>query len=68
MQTTPCYQCPDRCVGCHSACEKYTEYRKTVDDANKRRRAAAAASEAFALRGDRIRRDAHKYGLFGRRR
>lgn len=23
----PCYQCPDRYVGCHAKCEKYNEWR-----------------------------------------
>ena len=22
----PCYGCKDRCVGCHSECESYSEY------------------------------------------
>jgi hypothetical protein len=25
---SPCYQCPDREVGCHSVCEKYKTYEK----------------------------------------
>lgn len=32
----PCYQCPDRQLDCHSTCEKYLEYKRTmqeIDDA-----------------------------------
>lgn len=32
----PCYQCPDRQLGCHGTCEKYLEYKRTmqeIDDA-----------------------------------
>ena len=31
----PCYQCPDRVLGCHSTCEKY-EKAKSEDIALKR--------------------------------
>lgn len=31
MSNAPCKDCPDRVVGCHSACEKYIEYRKERD-------------------------------------
>lgn len=31
----PCKDCSDRQVGCHSACEKYLDFRKEVDEINK---------------------------------
>ena len=31
----PCYQCPNREVGCHGKCEKYLAYRAQIDAANK---------------------------------
>lgn len=24
----PCYNCPDRSIGCHSACDKYLAFRR----------------------------------------
>lgn len=29
---TPCYDCKERSVGCHSRCEKFSEYRARLDD------------------------------------
>lgn len=49
--TAPCHHCPDRAPGCHSVCEKYRAYRAEMD----------------AARGDKIRRDAHRHGLSGRK-
>lgn len=42
MITAPCKDCLDRCVGCHSKCEKYIEY----DIQNKKRREAEAKRKA----------------------
>ena len=25
---SPCFECPDRVVGCHSLCDKYKEYQQ----------------------------------------
>lgn len=35
----PCYNCPDRFVGCHSTCSKYIEYDKNRKEvlANKKK-------------------------------
>lgn len=30
----PCKGCPDRCVGCHSDCERYLAWRKVYDEWN----------------------------------
>lgn len=27
-QTAPCKDCKDRCVGCHSICQKYIEFQR----------------------------------------
>lgn len=27
----PCYNCPDRTLGCHGQCERYAEYRTECD-------------------------------------
>ena len=26
-----CYKCENRCIGCHSTCESYKEYKKAKD-------------------------------------
>jgi hypothetical protein len=31
----PCLDCKDRYVGCHVKCEKYIEFRKSLDDHNR---------------------------------
>lgn len=31
---SPCKNCENRCVGCHSNCDKYIEYRKQLDNRN----------------------------------
>lgn len=66
MLNVPCLNCPDRCVGCHSTCAKYKDFRATCDAANEARRREYPANEAWAVRGDKIRKDAHRYGLKGR--
>lgn len=38
MLNVPCLNCPDRCVGCHSTCAKYKDFRATCDAANEARR------------------------------
>lgn len=62
----PCKDCPDRCVGCHSNCVKYKDFRATCDAVSAAKRREFAANEAGALRGDKIRRDANRFGLKGR--
>ena len=32
MSKSPCKDCVDRQVGCHSTCEKYIAFRKELDD------------------------------------
>ena len=31
----PCLNCPDRCAGCHSTCEKYLAFREARMQLNK---------------------------------
>lgn len=31
---SPCKDCPDRELGCHSKCQKYIDFRKAVDADN----------------------------------
>lgn len=35
--TAPCKDCPDRVVGCHSTCKRYTEYAKEREEIRKKR-------------------------------
>lgn len=65
--TAPCHNCPDRAPGCHSVCEKYRAYRAEMDAAHEKRVREAAVNDAGAARGDKIRRDAHRHGLSGRK-
>lgn len=39
----PCKDCPDRKLGCHGKCDKYSEYRKCQDEANAKRHKAQKA-------------------------
>jgi len=32
MAGAPCKDCKDRAVGCHSACKKYLDFKKTADE------------------------------------
>ena len=32
----PCKDCPDRYSGCHAKCERYREFRRELDERNKR--------------------------------
>lgn len=47
MIVSPCKDCPERFVGCHSSCEKYKQYRSELD-AFKAIRAADKDERAFA--------------------
>lgn len=33
-----CYNCQDRCVGCHANCEKYKQFKMEREELNKRKR------------------------------
>ena len=38
----PCYQCPDRCEGCHGRCEKYLAYKEENDSRRDQKNGAQA--------------------------
>lgn len=47
---TPCYHCQDRHQGCHGKCEKYAEYRKLIESAQKEERKDLAMRRWFYQR------------------
>lgn len=42
----PCKDCPDRCIGCHSVCAKYKDFRAACDAVSAAKRREFAANEA----------------------
>lgn len=65
---SPCMGCRGRHAACWSDCSKYKAYRGALDKINAQRAAQRPVDEAFALRGDKIRRDVHRHGLTGRKK
>ena len=53
--SSPCKDCPDREVGCHSKCSKYKVFRIAQNGINKRE----LKEKAIATRIDSITRHAH---------
>lgn len=41
---SPCYGCTKRCVGCHSTCEQYNEWKKLVERARLNERKASLSA------------------------
>lgn len=37
MIKSPCFNCPNRAMSCHSKCELYTDYRARIDDLNNKK-------------------------------
>ena len=37
MIKSPCLNCPDRTIGCHSKCELYADFRARLDDLNNKK-------------------------------
>ena len=68
MILSPCKDCSDRVVGCHSSCDKYKQYRSELDEF-KAKRAADKDERAFAsdIKGAVKRLSAHKRGSDRRR-
>lgn len=64
---TPCYKCPRRAVNCHSRCPDYAQYR-LCDQISAARDAERRMDSADAERGDKIRRDVRKNGLYNQRK
>ena len=69
MIVSPCKDCPERFVGCHSSCERYKQYRSELD-AFKAIRAADKDERAFAseIKGAVKRLRDHKRGKDRNRR
>ena len=65
---SPCRNCRERHTACWSACPRYASYRAALDSFQTQRTAQRAVDEAGVLRGDKIRRDVHKYGLYERKK
>lgn len=64
----PCYRCTRRAVNCHAACAKYAEYRKVCDQIQAARDAERILDAADSERGDKIRKDVRKNGLYNQRK
>lgn len=64
----PCLGCAQRHRACWSGCAAYAKYRSTLDHMQEERTSQRAVDEAGIARGDKIRRDVRRYGLYGRRR
>ena len=43
----PCYNCPDREMGCHGRCERYKAYRAEVDAIKAKRKAESDIVDAI---------------------
>lgn len=65
---SPCMGCQQRHAACWSGCDEYRAYRCTLDKIHAQDQARRAVDEAGDARGDKIRRDVHKRGLYGRRK
>ena len=54
--SSPCKDCMDREVGCHSTCEKYIKYQKEKDEYNKKvRDAKSRENDIVSFKVDSIR-------------
>lgn len=50
----PCKECQKRCLGCHSNCDEYKEYRNNMDDIRERRfRHNQLENDLYKTRGGR---------------
>lgn len=65
---SPCKDCSDRALHCHSRCEKYQIYAEWCEAQREKRKQEQAADDAAATRGAKIRRDCQRfgYGKFGK--
>ena len=43
----PCYNCPDREMGCHGRCERYKAYRAEVDAIKAKKKAESDIVDAI---------------------
>lgn len=42
----PCYNCPDREMGCHGRCERYKEYKVEMEIVKRKRQEESAVVDA----------------------
>ena len=62
MIITPCKDCMERYIGCHSSCEKYIEWRKEFDEQKKEiLKVRIVENEANARRNAGIRKMQKNY-------
>lgn len=64
----PCYRCARRAINCHTACTDYVEYRKVCNQIQTAREAERRIDAADSERGDKIRKDVRKNGLYNQRK
>ena len=50
----PCYNCKDRELGCHSSCNKYSEYRSLTEKARDKQKEESAMNGHVALTRNRF--------------
>mgnify|MGYP000313081083 FL=1 len=64
----PCYRCARRAINCHTTCTDYAEYRKVCNQIQTAREAERILDAADSERGDKIRKDVRKNGLYNQRK
>lgn len=64
----PCYRCARRAINCHTACTDCAEYRKVCNQIQTAREAERILDAADSERGDKIRKDVRKNGLYNQRK
>ncbi len=64
----PCYRCAWRAINCHTACTDYAKYRKVRNKIQTAREAERRIDAADSERGDKIRKDVRKNGLYNQRK
>lgn len=64
----PCYRCARRAINFHTACTDYAEYRKVCNQIQTAREAERILDAADSERGDKIRKDVRKNGLYNQRK
>lgn len=64
----PCYRCTRRAVNCHAVCTDYADYRKVCDQIQAARDEERSLDAADSERGDKIRKDVRKNGLYNQRK
>jgi len=60
VASSPCYECPDRVLGCHGTCEKYKDFKdERIELSNQIRKNARSekAADAVIINGIQRRRN-----------